>query len=115
VQPVVAKAPVDPTLPATPVLAKAPVAPTAPVQPNVNTTAAQPTAPVSGYKQALTPEITVPMSQSKGVGNEAVNVTDNMRTQNELLTAQVMKLGELVDIMRTTNSINSKILQVSRA
>ena len=115
VQPVVAKAPVDPTLPATPVLAKAPVAPTAPVQPDVNTAAAQPTAPVSGYKQALTPEITVPMSQSKGVGNEAVNVTDNMRTQNELLTAQVMKLGELVDIMRTTNSINSKILQVSRA
>jgi len=115
VQPVVAKAPVELTPPTKPVLAKAPIAPTPPVQPDVSTAAAQPTAPVSGYKQALTPEITVPMSQSKGVSSEAVNITDNMRTQNDLLTAQVMKLGELVEIMKTTNSINSKILQVSRA
>jgi hypothetical protein len=89
--------------------------PTAPAQPTVTTASANPTAPAPGYRQALTPEITVPMSQSKGTGTDAVNITDNMRTQNDLLTAQVMKLGELVDIMRTTNSINTKILQVSRA
>jgi hypothetical protein len=99
------------TSPAPPISVSSALKPAMPMP----TTATPPiSAPTSGYKPALSGDILV-ASSAKAPATESSTTVDGLREQNDLLTMQVAKLTEIVDLMRDNKTINTKILQVSRA
>lgn len=72
--------------------------------------------PKSGYAATLHgTEAVVPLPDGKTIPVEMPALADNLRGQMDMMNMQLMKLDELVSVMRDQNSISSKILQATNA
>jgi hypothetical protein len=70
--------------------------------------------PKSGYAATLHgTEAVVPLPDGKTIPVEMPALTDSMSEQSGILTAQLMKLDELISAMRDNTNVTTKILQAT--
>jgi hypothetical protein len=73
------------------------------------------TGPQSGYSTVLHgTEAVVPLPDGRTIPVEMPSLHDGMREQVSMMREQVTRLDELINVMRTQNTISSKILAVSQ-
>jgi len=71
--------------------------------------------PKSGYQATLhDTEAVVPLPDGRTIPVQMPAMNENMREQISMLREQTSKLDELINVMRTQNSISSKLLMVSQ-
>lgn len=72
--------------------------------------------PESGYQATLHgTEAVIPLAGGRTLPMEMPGLADSFRSQMTMMTAQIEKLDELIDVMRNGNAISRNMLKAARA
>jgi muramidase (phage lysozyme) len=72
--------------------------------------------PESGYQATLHgTEAVIPLAGGRTLPMEMPGLADSFRSQMTLMSAQIEKLDELIDVVRNGNAINRNMLKAARA
>jgi len=72
--------------------------------------------PESGYQATLHgTEAVIPLAGGRTLPMEMPGLADSFRSQMSLMSAQIEKLDELIDVVRNGNAINRNMLKAARA